>query len=62
MDRTRTVTLKKMKRKEPIRRTLRRQKLQDLATIWMAFGGTIDRNSEVKRRREVCAKEIQRRK
>lgn len=49
-----------MKRKGQIRRTLHGQKLQDLVTDWMAFGGTINRNREVKRGREVCAKEIQR--
>ena len=56
----RTVTLFGMERRGMDLKNIESQNLRDLATDWMAIGGTINRNREVKRGREVCTKEIQR--
>ena len=45
----RTVTLFGMERRGMDLKNIERQNLRDLATDWMAIGGTINRNREVGR-------------
>lgn len=56
----RTVTLFGMERRGVDLKNIERQKLLDLATDWMAIGGTINRNREVKREEKCALREIQR--